>query len=116
MNINMKLTEGVGATLLIVDDRDGRKMLGRNDETDATDSDRVRLDGESNKLIVEGVMAIRMQVDHLLWLGVGSPSLDSTRTVPRPLIQQWDSETMPRMSRLVKEALSMLLTAYTRTS
>jgi hypothetical protein len=81
MNIKIKLTEGVGATLLIEDDRDGRKMLERKDETDATDSDRVRLDGESNELIADGVPAIGMLADRLLWLGVGSPMLDSTRMI-----------------------------------
>jgi hypothetical protein len=81
---NIKLTEGVGATLLIEDDREGRKMLERRDETDATDSERVRLDGESSELIgdgADGVLAIGMLVDRLLWLGVGSPSLDSTRII-----------------------------------
>jgi hypothetical protein len=81
MNINIKRTEGVGATLLIEDDRDGRKMLERKDETDATDSDRVKLEGESNELMADGVPAIGMLVDRLVWLGVGSPSLDSTRTI-----------------------------------
>jgi hypothetical protein len=77
MNIKIKHTEGVGATLLIVGDRDGRKMLGRNDRTNATASDHVRLDGESNELIVEGVLAIGMLVNRRLWLSVGWPSLDS---------------------------------------
>jgi hypothetical protein len=81
MNINIKRTEGVGATLLIEDDRDGRKMLERKDETDATDSDRVKLEGESKGLMADGVRAIGMLVDRLVWLGVGSPSPDSTRTI-----------------------------------
>jgi hypothetical protein len=59
----MKLTEGVGATLPIEDDREGRKMLERKDETDATDSDHVRLDGEGSELIAENVPAIGMLVD-----------------------------------------------------
>jgi hypothetical protein len=71
----------VGATLLIDDERDGRKMLERKDETDPTDSDRVRLDGESNELIADGVAATGMLVDRLLELGVGWPSLDSARTM-----------------------------------
>jgi hypothetical protein len=78
---NIKLTEGVGVTLLIEDDREGRKMLERKDKTDATDSDRVRLDGESSELIADGVPATGMLVDLLLWLGIGSPSLDSTRMI-----------------------------------
>jgi hypothetical protein len=56
-------------------------MLERNDETDATDSDRVRLDGETSEIIADDVPAIGMLVDRLLWLGVGSPLLDSTRTI-----------------------------------
>jgi hypothetical protein len=34
-------------TLLIDELREGRKMLERNDETDPTDSDRDKLEGES---------------------------------------------------------------------
>jgi hypothetical protein len=41
--------------LLIEDDREGRKVLGRKDETDVTDSDHVRLDGESSELIADRV-------------------------------------------------------------
>jgi hypothetical protein len=76
----------VGATLLIEDDREGKKILERKADTDATDSDRVRLDGESTELIADGVpvdrvAAMGMLVDRLLRLGAGSPSLDSTRTI-----------------------------------
>lgn len=67
--------------LLIDEDRDGRKMLERRDETGPTDSDRVKLDGESNELIADGVPAMGILVDRLLKLRVGSPPLDSTRTM-----------------------------------
>jgi hypothetical protein len=56
-------------------------MLERKDETDATVSDHMRLDGESSELITDGVPAIGMPVGRLLSLGVGSPLLDSTRTI-----------------------------------
>jgi hypothetical protein len=56
-------------------------MLERKDETDATDSDHIRLDGKSSEIIEDGVPAIRMLVDRLFWLGVGLPSLDSTGTI-----------------------------------
>jgi hypothetical protein len=48
------------------DDRDGRKMLERKNENDATDSGRIRLDGESNELIADGVPAIGMVADRQL--------------------------------------------------
>ena len=71
----------MGATLPIEDDREGRKMLEGKDETDTTDSDCVRLEGESSELIAEGVPVMGVPVDWVLWLGVGSPSLDSTRMI-----------------------------------
>ncbi len=55
-------------------------MLERRDETDDTESERVRLDGESKELIADGVGAIGMLVTLLLEPGVETPS-DSTRTM-----------------------------------
>jgi hypothetical protein len=75
MNINITLTEGVSATLLIEDDQDSRKMLERKDKTDTTDSDRDRLEGESNELMADGVLAIGMLADRLVWLGVDSRTI-----------------------------------------
>jgi hypothetical protein len=56
-------------------------MLERKDETDATNSDRIRLDGENSEFIADCASAIGMLVNRLLWLSVGSPSLDSRRTI-----------------------------------
>jgi hypothetical protein len=50
-------------------------MLERKTKTDATDSDRVKMEGESNELMADGVPDIGMLVDQLVWLGVGLPSL-----------------------------------------
>jgi hypothetical protein len=39
------------------------------------------VDGESDELIADGVLAIEMLVDPLLGPGVGSPSLNFTRVI-----------------------------------
>lgn len=79
--VRISLTDGVGATLLIDEEREGRKMLERNDETDEIDSERARLEGESSELIAERVGAIGILVDLPLELRVDPPSLDPTRTM-----------------------------------
>jgi hypothetical protein len=79
MNININLLRVYGATLLIKDDQNDRKMQESNDETDATVPDRVRIDEESNELLQREFQPLECW--QIGYFGVGSPSLDSTRTI-----------------------------------
>lgn len=89
----------MGATLLIEDDRDGKKMLDLREDTDETDSERVRLDGVSKELATDGVEAIGMPVDLLIGVGVEPPSLDSTSTTP-----YWLASLSPTLGRRIDES------------
>ena len=75
------LTDGVGAMLRIDDDREGRKMLDRIEETDAIEPDRAREDGVSMVLILDAVDCIAMLLVLLVGVEVDVPSLESTRTI-----------------------------------
>jgi hypothetical protein len=102
--IRLKRTDGGGAALIIDELREGRKMLERNDETDPTDSDRLKLEGDPKD--GSGVSAMAMLIVLLgpargvvlPPLAVGSPSLDSTKTTSycplavEPLDGVWKTE------------------------
>ncbi len=82
--INESPTDGGGATLLMDELLDGKKMLERSEEIDPTDSERVRLEGDINDSSGVGVLAIAMLMVLLIARGVvlpplavGSPELDS---------------------------------------
>lgn len=69
------------AILLMEDDREGKNMLDRKEDTEETDSDLERLEGVSDDLNNEdGVGAIGSLLPKLLLLRVDRVSLSSTNT------------------------------------